>query len=110
MTKTIENTKLRTAVIGAGKMGAIHAKVYDQLSESELVAVVDTDAAKAQSLANKYQCLASTDCAEILDKVDAVTIATPTVTHLALAKIFIKNKISVLIEKPLAANVREGRA
>jgi predicted dehydrogenase len=109
MNQAIQNTKLRTAVIGAGKMGAIHARVYDQLPQSELVAVVDIDAAKAQSLADKYHCLASTDCADILDKVDAVTIATPTVTHLKLAKIFIKKKIAALIEKPLAANVREGR-
>ncbi|OHB63661.1 MAG: hypothetical protein A2168_05415 [Planctomycetes bacterium RBG_13_50_24] len=109
MNKATQNTKLRTAVIGAGKMGAIHAKVYDQLPESDLVAVVDINAAKAQNLADQYHCLASTDCSDILDKVDAVTIATPTVTHLKLAKIFIKNKIAVLIEKPLATNVKEGR-
>jgi len=109
MNKAIQNTKLRTAVIGAGKMGAIHAKVYNQLPQCELVAVVDIDANKAQRLADQYHCLASTDCAEIMDKIDAVTIATPTVTHLKLAKIFIKKQIAVLIEKPLAANVREGR-
>ncbi|MHC4119320.1 MAG: Gfo/Idh/MocA family protein [Planctomycetota bacterium] len=105
----MENPRIRTAVVGAGKMGAIHAKVYSQLPQSELVAVVDVDTNKAQGLADQYNCLASADCAEILDKVDAVTIATPTVTHLALAKIFIKNKIAVLIEKPLAANVKEGK-
>jgi len=109
MNKTIQNRNLRTAVIGAGKMGAIHAKVYNQLPQRELVAVVDIDANKAKRLADQYHCLASTDCAEILNKVDAVTIATPTVTHLKLAKIFIKKQIAVLIEKPLAANVREGR-
>jgi len=103
-----KNKKLRTAVIGAGKMGAIHAKVYDQLPDSDLIAVVDIDAGKAQRLADQYHCLATTDCAEILDKVDAVTIATPTTTHLKLAKIFIKKQIAVLIEKPLATNVREG--
>ncbi|MFC1792200.1 Gfo/Idh/MocA family protein, partial [Planctomycetota bacterium] len=85
MNESIKNTKLRTAVIGAGKMGGIHAKVYNQLPESDLVAVVDTEAAKAQLLAEKYNCLATTNCADILDKVDAVTIATPTVTHLNLA-------------------------
>jgi predicted dehydrogenase len=105
----MENARIRTAVVGAGKMGAIHAKVYSQLPQSELVAVVDVDADKARNLAGQYNCPASTDCAEILDKVDAVTIATPTVTHLALAKIFIRNKIAVLIEKPLAANVKEGK-
>jgi len=109
MDEAMQNAKVRTAVVGAGKMGAIHAKVYDQLPQSDLVAVVDIDANRAQRLADKYNCPAFTDYADILNKVDAVTIATPTVTHLKLAKIFIKNKIAVLIEKPLAANVREGK-
>ncbi len=101
--------KIRAAVVGAGKMGTIHAKVYSQLPESELVAVVDTDLGKAQRLAEKYGCSAYDNCYDILKNVDAVTIATPTVTHLNLAKIFIKNKIPVLIEKPLAANSKEGK-
>ena len=105
----MQEAKVRTAVVGAGKMGTIHAKVYSQLPQSDLVAVLDIDAGKAQRLASQYDCLASTDCADILGKVDAVTIATPTVTHLELAKVFIKNKIAALIEKPLAAKVREGR-
>jgi predicted dehydrogenase len=105
----MQDEKVRTAVIGAGKMGAIHAKIYDQLPQSELVAIVDTDMGRAKHLAEKHGCPAYADCSDILGKVDAVTIAAPTVTHLELAKIFIKNKIAVLIEKPLAASVREGR-
>jgi len=127
----MQNTKVRTAVVGAGKMGTIHAKVYDQLVQSDFVAVVDIDANKARRLADQYNCLAFTDYADILNKVDpvksswirgtggslvesfngvdAVTIATPTLTHTKLAKDFIKKNIAVLIEKPLAANVREGR-
>lgn len=105
----MQNGKVRTAVIGAGKMGAIHAKVYSQLPQSDFVAVVDIDKARAERLACQYNCSAYTNCADILGKVDAVTIATPTVTHLKLAKVFIKNKVAVLIEKPLAAGVREGK-
>jgi len=107
--RKIRDMKIRTAVIGAGKMGTIHAKVYDQLPQSDLVAIVDIVPEKAQRLAEQYNCLAATHCDDILDKVDAVTIAAPTVEHLNLAKIFIENKIPVLIEKPLAANVKEGR-
>jgi len=101
--------KVRTAVVGAGKMGAIHAKVYDQLPQSELVAIVDTDLKKAKELAKKYKCEAFADCSAVLGKVDAVTIATPTVAHYELAKIFIENNIAVMIEKPLAASVDEAR-
>jgi predicted dehydrogenase len=105
----MSDERIRTAVVGAGKMGAIHAKVYSQLPESELVAIVDADRDKAARLAETYGCPAFADGAEILDRVDAVTIATPTVTHLQLAKPFLRRRIPVLIEKPLAASVREGR-
>lgn len=105
----MHDTKIRTAVVGAGRMGAIHAKVYHQLPQSDLAAVIDVDLAKAQRLADEYQCLASTHCEDIVDKVDAVTIAAPTVHHAELARVFIKNRIPVLIEKPLAANARQGR-
>ena len=105
----MQETKVRTAVIGAGKMGAIHARVYDQLEQSDFIAVLDIDADKARPLAGQYNCAALSDYSDILGKVDAVTIATPTVTHLDLAKIFIENNIAVLIEKPLAANVTEGK-
>jgi predicted dehydrogenase len=105
----MQNKIVRTAVIGAGKMGAIHAKVYDQLEQSDFIAVLDTDAGKARTLAEQYNCSAFSDYNDILGKVDAVTIATPTVTHLNLAEKFIENNIAVLIEKPLAANVTEGK-
>ncbi len=102
-------TKLRTAIIGAGKMGQIHAKVYHQLPQSELVAVVDSDEKKAKQLAKKHKCNHYTDCAEILDKVDAVTISTPTIAHKDAAVGFIENGVAVLIEKPIALNVAEAQ-
>ena len=102
-------SKIRTAVVGAGKMGAIHAKIYGQLRESDLVAVVDIEAGEAKSLAKEHKCSAYTDCRDILDKVDAVTIAAPTVNHAELAKLFIDRGIPVLIEKPLAANIVQSR-
>lgn len=100
---------LRTAVVGAGKMGRIHAKVYNQLGEAELVAIVDVDADKAQKLAKKYGCVAFTNCEEILGQVDAVTISAPTAYHLELAERFIRAGVSVMIEKPLASTVEQGK-
>jgi len=102
-------SKLRTAVVGAGKMGAIHSKVYSQLNESEFVAVVDIQKDKAETLAGQYGCQAFTDIEDLVDKVDAVTISAPTVNHLELAKCFIENNIAVMIEKPLAASVAQAR-
>jgi predicted dehydrogenase len=105
----MQDTKIRTAVVGAGKMGAVHAKVYDSLPQSDLVAVVDTDIDKAKKLARKYKCSAFANCSGLLDKVKAVTIATPTASHYELAKLFIENGVAVMIEKPLAADVNQAR-
>jgi len=52
----MQEKKIRTAVIGAGKMGAIHTKVYHQLQQSKLVAVIDVDAVRAKRLAKKHKC------------------------------------------------------
>ena len=101
--------QLRTAVIGAGKMGAIHAKVLSQLPQSHLVAVVDVRPDKAASLAGQYGCQPYTDPAGIVGSVEAVTIAAPTVAHFDLAQLFLSAGVPVLIEKPLAFTVDEGR-
>jgi predicted dehydrogenase len=101
--------KLRTAIIGAGKMGGIHAKVYSQLPQSQFVGVADVDSTKAQKLADQYNVAAFSDPKDLVGKVDAVTISAPTIHHLALAKMCIENNIAVMIEKPLAASAAEGR-
>jgi predicted dehydrogenase len=100
--------KLRTAIVGAGKMGQIHAKVLSKLPQSSLVGIVDIQQDKAKKLAKEYKCAAFTDAKELLGKVDAVTISAPTTSHLALAELFISNNIPILIEKPLAASAEEG--
>jgi predicted dehydrogenase len=101
--------QLRTAVIGAGKMGRVHAKVLAQLPQSHLVAIVDVSEDKGAALAGQYDCRYFKDPREIIGMVDAVTIAAPTVAHLELAQIFLEKGIPVLIEKPLAFSVEEGR-
>ena len=101
--------KLRTAVIGAGKMGKIHAKVYSKLDSAELVAVADNDLESAEALAEKFECKATADPASLIGEVDAVTISAPTTAHHELATLFIKNGVPVLIEKPLASSVQQGR-
>lgn len=101
--------KIRTAVVGAGKMGGYHSRVYDMLENSELVAVVDVDKSKAEAIAEKYGCSVYTDPSDLIGKVDAVTVSAPTIYHLEVAKVLIENGISVLIEKPLAATVEQGQ-
>jgi predicted dehydrogenase len=90
-------------------MGEIHARVYSDLPQSALAAIVDIDLDKAKRLAKKYRCEAIQNAAELIGKVDAVTIAAPTSEHFALAKPLIQAGIPVLIEKPLASDVAQAK-
>jgi predicted dehydrogenase len=79
-----------------------------KLPQSELVAIVDVQEEKAKKLAKEFKCQAFLKPQDLIGKVDAVTISVPTKNHLETAEILIKNKIAVLIEKPLAASAEEG--
>lgn len=104
----METSKLRTAVIGVGYLGKFHADKYAMLDNSELVAVVDADISTAREIADKHGVQALTDYHELLGKVDAVSIATPTITHHPIARDFLEHNCHVLIEKPITVTVDEA--
>lgn len=101
----------RVAVIGVGAMGKNHARVYAEMPGVELVGVSDVSAATAESVAQRSGGRAYTDYRELLDKEkpEAVTVAVPTVDHLTVALELIGRGIHLLIEKPIAFSVEEGR-
>jgi len=101
--------KLRTAVIGAGKMGRLHTRIYSQMDQVELLAVVDQQAERAQQLAQEYDATAYENPDNIIDQVDAVTIAVPTEHHARVAEPFLRRGIAVLVEKPLADTLDQAR-
>ncbi|MBN1845293.1 MAG: Gfo/Idh/MocA family oxidoreductase [Sedimentisphaerales bacterium] len=101
--------RLRTAVIGAGKMGRLHSRIYSRMETVDLVAIVDKDAAKAEALAREYATTAYADIGQILDRVDAVTVAVPTEAHGQVAEPFLRRSIPVLVEKPLAFSLEEAQ-
>ena len=102
-------TKIRTAVIGAGKMGRLHSRIYSEMDQVELVGIVDLDHHRAQDLAQQYHTTAYDDPAQLLDRVDAVTVSVPTEHHAAVAEPFLARNIAVLVEKPLAHTLPEAR-
>ncbi len=103
------NSKLRAAVVGAGHMGKHHVRIYSQLPGVELVGVVDANAERAGEMAGQYHCRAFHDVAEILDNIDIVSIAVPTIYHLDVAAPLIEAGKAVLIEKPLAPDSAQAR-
>ncbi len=93
---------LRVAVIGVGHMGRHHARIYGELDGCELVAVVDKDIDRAKEIAAKHGGTPYASVGDIPGKLDAATIAVPTVVHAELAVPLMERGVSVLIEKPLA--------
>ena len=90
-------------------MGRLHTRVYGQMPQVKLIGVYDANPEAAQAAAEQYSTRPFTDLNELLSQVQAVTIATPTITHLDLARACLTHKVPCLIEKPLAKNSAEGR-
>jgi predicted dehydrogenase len=101
-------SKLRMAVIGVGHLGQHHARLLATMNDVELVGVVDIKSGRADEVAAKYGTRPFTSASDVLGHVDAVCVAVPTVSHVALAMPFIDAGVSVLVEKPIAASVGEA--
>ena len=105
---------IRVAVIGAGAFGKNHARVYHDLqtagSAVELVGIVDTDSARAGTLAAQFGTKAFSTLNELLGAggVDAASVAVPTTLHLPVAKAAMQAGLDVLIEKQIAATLAEA--
>jgi predicted dehydrogenase len=101
-------TRTRVAVIGVGHLGQHHARLLAAIPEVELVAVVDTKPGRAGEIGAKHGVAALTDAAGLVGRVDAVTIATPTASHVDVALAFVEAGAAVLVEKPIAVSLAEA--
>lgn len=99
---------VKVGVIGVGYLGRHHARIYSEIEEAELIAVVDIDKTKADVLAKEYNCSPIYDYREIIDKVDALSIVTPTTTHYAIACECLNAGKDLLIEKPITETTEEA--
>jgi predicted dehydrogenase len=99
---------LRVAVIGVGHLGKHHARILAELPGVELVAVVDTNRARAEEVAliSRTRALFAAD--ELMGQVDAVTVAVPTEVHRDVALPFLAAGVPVLVEKPMARSLVEA--
>src|SRR5262249_26447299 len=100
---------MKVAVIGVGHVGKEHARLYAELPDVELAGVVDVRRPRAEEVAALYNTTPFTDYREILGKVDAATLAAPTIDHGRIGIDLLENGVDVLVEKPVAANPEEGR-
>ena len=75
--------KLKTGIIGCGKVGDFHAKAYAQLENSEFTAVCDANLERAKAFAERYNVHAYSDIAEMIQKehLNVVSVCTPHPIH-----------------------------
>jgi predicted dehydrogenase len=97
---------LKVGVIGVGKLGSIHLRIYKEIKEIDEIYIVDTDNDKLSQIQGA---VTLNDYRQLKGKVDLVSIATPTSTHFEIAAFFLKQKIPVLVEKPLTQNMKEAK-
>lgn len=106
-----ENQKIRVAAIGTGSLGRHHARNLAELGAEgrvEMVGVCDADAETAARVAADNGCASFTDWRDLIGKVDAVSIATPTETHCEIACAFLESGVHTLVEKPIAIALDEA--
>lgn len=98
----------RIGVIGVGYLGQHHARILREFEDIELYGVVDFDIERARHVAGLYGCKAFRDYRDILDRVDAVSIVTPTTTHYEIARSALSAGKDVFVEKPITHVLHEA--
>lgn len=102
--------RLKLGVIGTGRMGRNHCRVYSSMRHIELVGVFDADRYAADLAASQCRVSRYAEIDDLLSEVDAVSIATPTSTHFNIAMHCLHQGVHVLLEKPIATNTIHGDA
>ncbi len=100
--------QIHVGVIGVGHLGSLHAKMYAEISTVHFVGVYDANQEKSKEIASKYNVTSFSTIEELLEKVEAVSLATITSTHYELAKKIISSGKHILIEKPITQTVAEA--
>ena len=102
---------LKAAVIGVGAMGQHHARIYDQMDETQLVGVTDASAETGERIARLHHTTAYKDERALLDEAqpDIVSVVVPTEFHHRVGLAALQAGCHVLIEKPIAATEEEAQ-
>lgn len=100
--------KLKIGVIGVGHLGKLHAKMFQQISNCELVGVYDSSRENLAGVAKEYNITPFGNINDMLAKVDAVSIAVTTSAHFQIAEACLKNNKHVFIEKPITSLISDG--
>ena len=95
-------------MVGVGYLGRFHAQKYAQIGDCELIAVVDSNPETRERVAAELGTRALGQARELIGQVDAVSVATPTAAHFAIARELLEGGAHVLVEKPIAETPAEA--
>ena len=110
MTAAGESKGIRVGVAGCGEFGRNHARVYREMESAELVGVFDTDPARAAAFAREFNTQAFSTLQEMRGRVDAASVAVPTIAHAEVGCALMELGIDVLVEKPMAKDLVDADA
>jgi predicted dehydrogenase len=102
--------RIRVVVVGAGEFGRNHARVYREIADVEFAGVYDTNIERAVAVAAEFGTVAFQSLDDLRGRVDAASVAVPTVEHSAVGCRLMESGIDVLVEKPMATNLAEADA
>jgi predicted dehydrogenase len=100
--------KVRVAVVGVGDFGRNHVRVYRELADAELAGVVDSNAERAAQVAAEFRTQVLPDVAALVGRVDAASLAVPTVEHARIGCELLERGVDLLVEKPMATSTAEA--
>ena len=100
---------VKVGVIGVGHLGQHHARIYSELPQTHLVGVVDSDQERAAEIGQRFGVPHDAHWQKLLGQVDAVSVAVPTSKHREVVEACLSVGVHVLVEKPLASLLEEGR-
>lgn len=102
--------KLPVGVIGVGHLGSLHARMFAEIGSAELVGVFDVNSDHMRSIAGELNTKTFLSADDLLQNVEAVSIATPTNTHFEIARKAIERGVHVFIEKPITKTTAEAES
>lgn len=104
----VDNKKTKCGVAGVGFLGQIHARVYSELEDCELVGIYEIDDKRAEEICNLYNCKRFSSLKELGEACEAVSVVVPTDKHHEVAMELLESGTHLLIEKPLCTSVYEA--
>ena len=102
------SNQVNIGVVGVGHLGFHHVEHLTKIKKANLVGIYDLDSKRSNEVSKKFNVQAFESLEHLLNRVDALSIVTPTPTHKIIAEQCIKHGKHVFIEKPITTNVDEA--